>query len=63
MSTSKTKKDWLGTTYEAFCQKGGERPEAFKTMSGVKIDPLYTPEDLNNNYNDEITITILKSIA
>ncbi len=54
MSTSKTKKDWLGTTYEAFCQKGGERPEAFKTMSGVKIDPLYTPEDLNNNYNDEI---------
>ncbi len=54
MSTSKTKKDWLGTTYEAFCQKGGERPEAFKTMSGVKIDPLYTPEDLNNNYNDKI---------
>jgi methylmalonyl-CoA mutase N-terminal domain/subunit len=54
MSTSKTKKDWLGTTYDAFCQKGGERPEAFKTMSGVKIDPLYTPEDLNNNYNDEI---------
>jgi len=54
MSTSKTKKDWLGSTYEAFCQKGGERPEAFKTMSGVKIDPLYTPEDLNNNYNDEI---------
>ena len=54
MSTSKTKKDWLGTTYEAFCQKGGERPEVFKTMSGVKIDPLYTPEDLNNNYNDEI---------
>lgn len=54
MSISKTKKDWLSTTYEAFCQKGGERPEAFKTMSGVKIDPLYTPEDLNNNYNDEI---------
>lgn len=54
MSTSKTKKEWLGTTYEAFCQKGGERSEAFKTMSGVEIDPLYTPEDLKNNYNDEI---------
>ncbi len=54
MSTSKTKKDWLGTTYEAFCQKGGERPEVFKTTSGAKIDPLYTPDDLNNNYNDEI---------
>ena len=54
MSISKTKKEWLNTTYEAFCQKGGERSEAFKTMSGVKIDPLYTPEDIGNNYNDEI---------
>ena len=54
MSISKTKKEWLNTTYEVFCQKGGERSEAFKTMSGVKIDPLYTPEGIGYNYNDEI---------
>ncbi len=54
MSISKTKKEWLNTTYEAYCQKGGERSETFKTMSGVEIDALYTPEDIGNNYNDEI---------
>lgn len=54
MSASKTKKEWLGTTYEAFCQKGGERNEDFKTMSGVKIEPLYTPEDVSDKYNEHI---------
>jgi methylmalonyl-CoA mutase N-terminal domain/subunit len=54
MSRSKTKQEWQNTTYEAFCQKGKERCEEFKTMSGVKIDPLYTPEDVSENYNDTI---------
>lgn len=54
MSTSKTKKEWLGTTYEAFCKKGGERDEKFITMSGVEIDPLYTPEDVGTDYNNKI---------
>ena len=54
MSRSKTKNEWLDTSYAAFRQKGGERHEQFKTMSGVKIDPLYTPEDINDNYNEDI---------
>jgi methylmalonyl-CoA mutase, N-terminal domain len=54
MSISKSKKEWLGTTYEAFYQKGGERFKTFKTMSGVEIEPLYTPEDNSNNYNENI---------
>ncbi len=54
MSVSKTKKEWLDTTYKAFYQKGGERAQEFKTMSGVEINPLYTPEDIGNNYNTEI---------
>jgi len=54
MSNSKTKKEWLGTTYEAFCQKRGEHCQKFKTMSGVEIDPLYTPEDIAGEYNDHI---------
>jgi methylmalonyl-CoA mutase N-terminal domain/subunit len=54
MSRSKTKQEWQNTTYEAFCQKGKERCEEFKTMSGVRIDPLYTPEDVSENYNDTI---------
>lgn len=54
MSISKTKKEWLGTTYKAFNQKGGERSETFKTMSGVEINPLYTPEDMGDDYNNTI---------
>jgi methylmalonyl-CoA mutase N-terminal domain/subunit len=54
MSRSKTKQEWQNTTYEAFCQKGKERCEEFKTMSGVRIDPLYTPEDVSENYNETI---------
>lgn len=54
MSKSRTKKEWLSTTYDAFCQKRSEQCNEFKTMSGVKIDPLYTPEDIGNDYNEKI---------
>lgn len=54
MSTSKSKQEWLDTSYESFKQKCGERRENFKTTSGVEIDSLYTPEDCKDNYNENI---------
>ncbi|MFA6618076.1 MAG: methylmalonyl-CoA mutase family protein [Candidatus Neomarinimicrobiota bacterium] len=54
MSTSKSKQEWLDTSYGSFKQKRGERKEHFKTTSGLEIDPLYTPEDCKNSYDENI---------
>lgn len=54
MSTSKSKQEWLDTSYESFKQKRGERKEHFKTTSGLEIDPLYTPENCSDDYNENI---------
>ena len=54
MAKSKSKQEWLDTSYKAFKEKRGERSEEFKTMSGVSIDPLYTPEQCDDIYNEKI---------
>ncbi len=37
---------WERETYEPFKQKGGERPVRYESLSGIPLQPLYTPEDL-----------------
>lgn len=54
MSASKSKKQWLESSYQQFCSKKGERCPEFRTLSGNVIDPLYTPEDLPGSYEEAI---------
>ncbi len=54
MSSSRTKREWLEGTYKDFCEKRQERCGSFKTMSGVTIDPLYTPGDIAGGYEEQI---------
>ncbi|MDD5709221.1 MAG: methylmalonyl-CoA mutase family protein [Candidatus Marinimicrobia bacterium] len=46
MSVSKSKKQWLESSYQQFCSKKGERCPEFRTLSGNVIEALYTQEDL-----------------
>ena len=43
---SKDKKQWQRETLEPSVKKFPERREKFLTDSGLNIDPLYSPEDL-----------------
>ena len=43
---SKSKKQWLEDTLRPVVEKYPERQKEFRTDSGIKIDPLYGPEDL-----------------
>ena len=43
---SKSKKQWLEDTLHPAVEKYPERQKEFHTDSGIKIDPLYGPEDL-----------------
>jgi methylmalonyl-CoA mutase N-terminal domain/subunit len=43
---SKSKKQWLQKTLGPAVEKFPERQQEFRTDSGVKIEPLYAPEDL-----------------
>ncbi|MBW6458225.1 MAG: methylmalonyl-CoA mutase, partial [FCB group bacterium] len=54
MSVSRSKKEWIETTYRTFCEKRTERCPEFRTMSNLTIDPLYTPEDMDGIYADKI---------
>ena len=44
---SRTKEEWDENTLEPLKQRSGERQERFETDSGLEIDALYTPEDLD----------------
>ncbi|MBM3157536.1 MAG: methylmalonyl-CoA mutase, partial [Chloroflexi bacterium] len=46
MSTGKTKKEWLEQTLKPSLKKNPEREERFLTHSGIEVEPLYTPDDL-----------------
>jgi methylmalonyl-CoA mutase, N-terminal domain len=48
-----TRKDAKERWEEAY-SKGPERDEEFSTMSGVPIEPLYTPEDVEGEYDDKL---------
>ena len=49
---SKSKKQWLEDTLGPAVEKYPERQEEFRTDSGIKIDPLYGPEDLTDHGQD-----------
>lgn len=51
---SKSKKEWLESSYRQFCSKKGERCPEFRSMSGTPIEPLYTPEDIAGEYHEKI---------
>ncbi len=44
---SKNKQDWLEGRYARTVQKSAEREYPFETSDGMKVEPLYTPDDLN----------------
>jgi len=40
------KREWLEQTYRPFVARTPERPVRFESLSGVPVEPLYTPEDV-----------------
>ena len=46
MSTSKTKREWQEKIMKPSLKRAPEREEHFRTSSGLEIDALYTPDDL-----------------
>jgi methylmalonyl-CoA mutase, N-terminal domain len=45
-----TKREWLDSTFK----KGQERPVRFSTVSDLEIEPLYTPEDVRDDYENAL---------
>ncbi len=46
---------WRRETYERFTGQAPERPVRFETLSGLPVQPVYTPEDLANwSYADKL---------
>ena len=45
---------WLNNVYKKSIDKSAERTKEFTTASFSPVNPLYTPEDLKNNYNENI---------
>ena len=44
---SESKKQWSDETLGPLKERSGERRESFETTSGLEIEPVYTPEDLD----------------
>ena len=42
-----TKQEWLEKVYK----RSDERPVRFSTLSDMEVEPLYTPEDVKDDYN------------
>ena len=47
---SKRKVEWEQTTLQRALQRAPERRPQFETPSGIPVDPLYTPEDVDLDY-------------
>jgi methylmalonyl-CoA mutase N-terminal domain/subunit len=47
------KREWEEKTYKPFLAKAPERPVRFESLSGIPIEPLYTPEDLAGKSYEE----------
>jgi methylmalonyl-CoA mutase N-terminal domain/subunit len=46
---------WERETYGPFVERSPERPVRFETLSGIPVQPLYTPEDLPGwRYEDKL---------
>jgi len=44
---------WRRETYESFTRGAPERPVPFESLSGLPVEPLYTPENLREWSHDE----------
>jgi len=44
---SSSKQEWRETTLTSALKRAAERQEKFETSSGLEMDPVYTPEDLD----------------
>ncbi len=47
------KREWERTRYKPLLAKAPERPVRFESLSGIPIEPLYTPEDLAGKSYEE----------
>ena len=55
MATSRNKQEWHEQTLQPTLKRFPEREEPFGISSGMKLDPLYTPEDIDRlDYNEAI---------
>src|SRR5262245_58817151 len=51
----RTRADWEAETYRPAVDHARERPVRFESLSGIPIQPLYTPEDLADwSYADKL---------
>ncbi|MDQ4076579.1 MAG: methylmalonyl-CoA mutase family protein [Chloroflexota bacterium] len=48
------KKRWLEETYQPFVAGRGERQAQFETLSDIPVEPLYTPEDVRLDYEEDL---------
>ena len=52
---SQSKHEWSDKTLAPLVKRFGERQTRFETSSGVEVEPLYTPEDVNGDgYDDRL---------
>lgn len=55
MKSSQNKQEWQRDTLEATLKRFPQRQEAFENGSGIEIDTLYTPEDIESiNYSSAL---------
>jgi methylmalonyl-CoA mutase N-terminal domain/subunit len=47
------KREWEERVYTPFVEKAPERPVRFESLSGIPVQPLYTPEDIADRSYDE----------
>ena len=45
---------WERETYGPFVEKSPERPVRFESLSGLPLEPLYTPEDVTGAYAEKL---------
>ena len=50
--SSKSKREWKETNLASSLKRFPERQESFETTSGIKLDAIYTPEDLKEHKYD-----------
>jgi len=52
---SHNKSEWLDGTYASSVSKAAEREYPFETSDGLKVDPVYAPDDLNGwDYDEQL---------
>ena len=52
--TSKNKKTWREKKYDPAVAKSPERKKRFQTTSGIEVDPLYDPPDVDDAFSERV---------